>query len=196
MKYTWKIFKYSKICTSQNDYILDSGLDLNTLSQTILHSEVEGNKIKQENWLHLYSQTNKTLEVSVTDKLEVILFVYTLNEIRSYILESICFKNKMKWLAKGRSFACKINDKKFQISFYDQEEVNSFHNIFSSKVNFKIEEEFNLKIKEDFIFKMKKLNGKTKKIIEKSAFIKNFEDLKKDFLNLIYFEKNECKIKK
>ncbi|RVD91220.1 hypothetical protein TUBRATIS_23340 [Tubulinosema ratisbonensis] len=189
MKYSWKIFKYSKICLDQTDCILDCGLDLNTLSQTILHSEVEGNRIKQENWHHLYSQTNKTLEVSITDKLEIILFVYTLNEVKSYILESISFKNKMKWMAKGRSFACKIENKKFQISFYDQEEVNSFHSIFSSKVNFKIEEDFNKKIKEEFVQKMKKLNGKTKFIKENRKFIKSFEELKKEFINLVYFNK-------
>lgn len=188
MKYAWKIFKYSKICPSNSDFITECGFDLNPLSQTILHSEMEGNQIKQERWLHLYSQTNKTIEVIITDSLDIKLFIYTANEIKTFVLESLSFAEKMKWMAKGRSFACKMNNKKFQISFYDQEEVNSFHKIFSEKINFKMEETKSSKIREEFIKKMKKLNGNLKYKNENIKSFKTYEELKKEFLNLVYFE--------
>ncbi|KCZ74475.1 hypothetical protein H311_04560, partial [Anncaliia algerae PRA109] len=174
MKYTWNIFKYSKVCTNDDDLLTKDGLDLNTLSQTILHSEIEGERVKQERWLHLYSQTNKTLEICITDKLEIKLQIHSLNDIKYYLLESLSFKDKMKWMAKGRSFACRVNNKKFQISFYDKEEVSLFHKLFSQRINFRIEESVCEKYKEDFLQKMRILNGnlqfKRRKLINLESY--------------------------
>lgn len=192
MKYTWKVFKYSRLCVDNSSLFTECGKDLNILSQTIIHSQVDADSIKEERWIHVYTETNKTIEVTLCDCFEIKLLVSDFHCYKSFVLEKIELCQQMKWTARGRSFACKYenNTKRFQISFYDKDEVAAFHRLFSQKVNFEIIETNQYLLKKSFLERIDQLNADVQKepSSEKLDFriIRSFQDLKQEFLRVLY----------
>lgn len=192
MRYTWKIFKYSKLCVDNSSLLTECGKDLNILSQTIIHSQVDADSIKEERWIHVYTETNKTIEVTLCDCLEIKLLVSDFYCYKSFVLEKIELCQQMKWTAKGRSFACKYenNVKRFQISFYDKDEVGAFHRLFSQKINFEIIETSQHLLRKNFLDRMQKLNEGVKKDTRDSnlefKIMRSFQELRQEFFRMLY----------
>lgn len=192
MRYTWKIFKYSKLCVDNSSLLTECGKDLNILSQTIIHSQVDADSIKEERWIHVYTETNKTIEVTLCDFLEIKLLVSDFYCYKSFVLEKIELCQQMKWTAKGRSFACKYenNVKRFQISFYDKDEVAAFHRLFSQRINFEIIETNQYLLRKSFLDRMEELNKGVEKDTKSDKLefrvIRSFLELKQEFLRLLY----------
>lgn len=192
MRYTWKIFKYSKLCVDDSSLLTECGKDLNILSQTIIHSQIDADSIKEERWIHVYTETNKTIEVTLGDYFEIKLLVSDFHCYKSFVLEKLELCQQMRWTAKGRSFACKYenNTKRFQISFYDKDEVAAFHRLFSQKINFEIIETNQYLSRKNFLERMKELNRGVEKEQKEQRLefrvIREFKELKHEFLRMLY----------
>lgn len=129
MNYTWRILKYSKIIKSTNDTTSYCKKDLDRVSQTVTHSQYDTQEIHKEDWLHIQSQGNKLLEVSLNNKtLEIKLMIHSPPNIEVIVLEHLTINDRVTMCIKQRVLGCKFTEeqRKFQITFFNCQEVNIF----------------------------------------------------------------------
>ncbi|KAF9762018.1 hypothetical protein NGRA_2270 [Nosema granulosis] len=170
MNYTWRILKYSKIIQNNLDTLSYCNKPLDPISQTITHSQYDTQEIHKERWLHIYSQANKLLEVSVTaTSMEIRLLVHSPPNIEVTVLEHLNLNDRVAMCIKQRVLGCKFTEslRKFQITFFNTQEVNifmdKFNEMFSIKKITKHEKE---DVKEEFLKKFFKMIGEVKEVGE------------------------------
>ncbi|KAK6089648.1 hypothetical protein P3W45_001414 [Vairimorpha bombi] len=135
MKYTWRIFKYSKYIDNDKDKLSHCNSNIELYSQTIVHSQYDSQNIRKEEWLHIFMESNRFIEIHVdTKRMEINLNIHNPPKISITRLEIISFSTStLRVCSKGRVLAFKFTDstKKFQITFFNTDEAN----IFFSKFN-------------------------------------------------------------
>lgn len=134
MNYTWRILKYSKIIQREEDKSSYCKKDLDHVSQTVTHSQYDTQEIHKEDWLHIFSQGNKLLEVSVTAKtMEIKLLIHSPPNIEVTVLEHLTISDRVAMCVKQRVLGCKFTEcqRKFQITFFNSQEVNLFMDKFN-----------------------------------------------------------------
>lgn len=186
MKYVWRAFKYSKLCKDIKSTLTKCGSDLTCISQSILHSQVDSSAIKEERWVHLFSESNNTIEVVLDGCLEVKYIISEFKKQETLLLENIEFTQQMKWVCKNKTFACSSDNGRFQISFYDKSELDLFYASISNFVNLKITANENNLLQNEILKKINALTGFTKSQIQISGSSgKTANELKNDFISLI-----------
>ncbi|EOB11299.1 hypothetical protein NBO_1302g0001 [Nosema bombycis CQ1] len=133
MKYNWRISKYSKVVSDDQDKLSYCGRDLDAYSQTITHSQYDTQSVHNEVWLHTYSKTNVTLEVSLCGVLEIRLLIHAPPHVEVITLEHLRVEDKMNLCIKQKVLGCKIGLKKFQITFYNIQEIEIFIEKFNER---------------------------------------------------------------
>ncbi|AFN82850.1 hypothetical protein EROM_040820 [Encephalitozoon romaleae SJ-2008] len=125
----WRVFKYSRRMEKEGDEKSFCGVDLETMSQVILHSQPDSQGIKKERWLHVFTEGSKTLELILSPSmLEVRLYVVSAVRQELVILERIKLDNKwdIKTCVNKRALRYTCRERRFQIVFFSEEEVEVF----------------------------------------------------------------------
>lgn len=137
MKYTWRLFKYSKYIHNQIDKYSHCNTNIESYSQIIMHSQYDSQNIRKEQWLHIFMESNRIIELSLhKGQLKINLTIHKPPNISLTNLENInIIDEEFKMCLKGRSMAFKneIKMKKFQITFFNYDEANIFFKKFNEQ---------------------------------------------------------------
>lgn len=138
MKYTWRLFKYSKYINTETDKYSHCNTNIESYSQIIMHSQYDSQNIRKEQWLHIFMESNREIELSLhKTQLKINLILHKPPSLKITNLESIIIDENFKMCLKGRSMAFKNEkiNKKFQITFFNHNEANIFFTKFNEQYN-------------------------------------------------------------
>ncbi|EEQ82103.1 hypothetical protein NCER_101249 [Vairimorpha ceranae BRL01] len=188
MNYTWRLFKYSKLVENQDDKLSYCKHNMESISQTITHSQLDSQGIKKEQWLHIYMESNRFIEITLYNRiLEIKLCIHNPPNIRVTKLENINLGSSVRMCLKGRVLAFKFVDskKKFQVVFFNSDEANIFFNKLNLLIEVNTEDKKLYKeLKQKFLenFKNKQIDEDVRKNMQTN---KNKIELIQEFLKLI-----------
>lgn len=189
MKYTWRIFKYSKYIENNKDKLSHCNNNIELYSQTIIHSQYDSQNIRKEKWLHIYMESNRFIEIHVdTNKMEINLLIHNPPKISITRLELISFRTStLRVCARGRVLAFKFTDslKKFQITFFNTDEANIFFSKFNDQLLIdKKKDTFDTDLLKKFLdlVKDEKIHHHARRAMKTS---KTKKELIKEFINLV-----------
>lgn len=180
----WRVFKYSRRMEREGDEKSFCGVDLETMSQVILHSQPDSQGIKKERWLHVFTEGSKTLELILSPfMLEVRLYVVSAVRQELVILERIKLDGKwdIKTCVNKRAFRYTCGERRFQIVFFSKEEVE----VFGTKVGCSLGSQGLDAGKIPVIERLRKAVEEGKKISKTSKY-KDKKKLIEEFLLLLF----------
>ncbi|WUR03301.1 uncharacterized protein VNE69_04127 [Vairimorpha necatrix] len=188
MNYTWRIFKYSKLIDNPSDTFSYCKQNIDSVSQTVMHSQFDSQGIKKTQWLHIFMESNRFIEIKIyNNSLEITLNIHNPPNIQITILEKLDNFKIFKMCLKGRVLAFKFVNicKRFQIVFFNDEEASVFFKKFNNLIDFENEDEKHtqtLRVKFLNLFVDEKLD---EDFLESMKTNETKEELIKKFLQLI-----------
>ncbi|KMV66291.1 hypothetical protein M970_040810 [Encephalitozoon cuniculi EcunIII-L] len=125
----WRIFKYSRRMEKRGGEKSFCGLDLEAVSQVILHSQSDSQGIRRERWLHMFTEGIRTLEVVLLlPVLEIRLYILSAGGQELVTLERVELTGEwdIRVCADKRVLRCRCVDRRFQIVFFSSKEIEAF----------------------------------------------------------------------